>query len=156
LEPFLGTPDLLGAPTKPNNAAALYIPRGGVVEPGFWLAAPTEIGPFPPGGGSASAEATFAMFATTKPFDPAVLSPTGDLWFQSFNPAYTFSPVDLQPGESVTVNVVITPSGPPGTIVSGNLYVDGFVSSLARRTNLGTPAPTADEIAAFPYAYTIK
>ena len=51
--PFQGDPDLLGAPTSPTSAAGSYTPAGGTVQPGFWGAAPTEIGPYsgpaPPG-----------------------------------------------------------------------------------------------------------
>lgn len=49
--------------------------------------------------------------------------------------------------------MTITPSGASGTVVKGTLYVDDFASDV--------PPPaygqfTGDELAAFPYNYTIK
>ncbi len=35
-------------------------------------------------------------------------------------------PVYLQPGESATITVTITPSGAKGSVVTGHLYVDNF------------------------------
>ncbi len=55
-------------------------------------------------------------------------------------------PVTLFPGQSTTIYVTITPSGPSGTVVKGTLYIDDFNGF----TDGG------DELAAFPYAYTIR
>ena len=59
-----------------------------------------------------------AMAATTKAFDSSVTSSTGDLELASVNPATTFSPVVINPGQTAAVNVTITPSGASGTVVS--------------------------------------
>ncbi|MDT9081478.1 hypothetical protein RSW80_25965, partial [Escherichia coli] len=63
LEAGTAEPGLLGAPTAPNTAAVTYTPAGGVVEPGEWLAEPTELGPYPPGGAPA-ASVTMTLTAT--------------------------------------------------------------------------------------------
>jgi hypothetical protein len=57
------------------------------------------------------------------------------------------------PGQTGTISVTITPAGAPGTVVQGTLYLDDFVG--------GVPPPAygqsgGDELAAFPYSYTIK
>jgi hypothetical protein len=59
----------------------------------------------------------------------------------------------LNPGETGTINVTITPSGASGTVVSGVLYVDTY--------DVGPPtatyeSPTGNEVAGLPYRYTIK
>ena len=55
-------------------------------------------------------------------------------------------PITLNPGQTGTITVTITPSGASGTVVRGTLYIDNF--------DFFTEA--GDELAALPYAYTIK
>ena len=55
-------------------------------------------------------------------------------------------PVYLQPGESATITVTITPSGAKGSVVTGHLYIDNF--------NFFTF--DGDELIDLPYAYSIK
>jgi hypothetical protein len=90
------------------------------------------------------------MAATMKDFDPAVTSPTGDFWLFSTGSGPAFTPVVLNPGQSITVNVTITPTGSPGTVVSGTLYVDDYLSAVAPD---GIPA--GNEVAGLPYTYTV-
>ena len=73
-----------------------------------------------------------SLTATMKQFDPAVTSATGDLWLVSIDPTAIggFAPLTLQP-QTADINVTITPVGPSGTVVSGNLFVDDFVSAAA-------------------------
>jgi hypothetical protein len=52
----------------------------------------------------------------------------------------------LQPGESTTITVTITPSGAKGSVVTGHLYIDNFNFALA----------AGDELIDLPYAYTIS
>jgi hypothetical protein len=92
-----------------------------------------------------------AMEATSKAFDGSVTSTTGDLWLASVNPATTFSPIVINPGETATVNVTITPSGSSGTVVSGTLYICDFLTNVPPFGAQG-----GDELAAIPYEYTIK
>ena len=149
--PFNGDPDVLGSAVGGDKAIGFYIAPGGVVQNGYWEAIPSEIGPYPAGGAPA-AETTVSMSARMKAFDPAVSSPTGDLWFYSVNAYYGgFAPVTLEPGQSQTIKVTITPSGAPGTLVSGTLYVDHWVQNLPPYGQT-----TGDEVAGFPYTYTIK
>jgi hypothetical protein len=94
-----------------------------------------------------------SMTATTKLFDPAVSSATGDLWLVALNPAAfgSLAPVTINPGQSVIINVIISPPGPSGTVVSGTLYVDTYVGYLPPYGEA-----TGDELAAIPYAYTVE
>jgi hypothetical protein len=146
-----GDPDLFAAASI--TPSATYTPAGGTVEPGVWFAAPDEIGPYPPGGAPAGT-VTSSMIATTKAFDPAVTTAGGDIWLAAVNGLSTFSsfsPVVINPGQTVVINVTITPSGSSGTVVSGNLYVDDYVSSVPPFGQT-----SGDELAALPYTYTIK
>jgi hypothetical protein len=151
--PFAGDPDLASSHKAPCSAtaSASYLPSGGTMTSGFWSATPSECGPYP--SGEPAASATLSMTAHTKPFDSTVTSTTGDAWLASTNPAAGFSPLVLNPGQSGTISVTIMPAGAPGTVVHGTLYLDDFVG--------GVPPPAygqsgGDELAAFPYSYTIK
>ena len=62
---------------------------------------------------------------------PAAISPT---------------PLTLGPGQRGTIMVTITPAGAPGTMVSGDLFIDSF--------DFFTDA--GDELTNLPYNYTIK
>ena len=112
-----------------------------------YLATPSEIGPYP--AGAPAGTVSMAMQVTAKAFDNAVTSDTGDLELAATNPATTFSPVVINPGQSATVNVTITPSGPSGSVVSGTLYVDDFLTNVPAYGQQG-----ADEMGAIPYTYT--
>jgi Subtilase family/Peptidase inhibitor I9 len=147
-------PDLSSAKTGSlcsTTSSASYSPRGGTVTQGLWGATPTECGPYT--APAVAGTATLAMTARSKAFDPAVTSDTADLWPASINPAAPFAPITLNPGQTGTINVTITPSGASGTVVSGVLYVDTY--------DVGPPiatyeSPTGNEVAGLPYRYTIK
>jgi hypothetical protein len=145
-KPGSGDPDLASnIGTSPSGS---YTPSGGLVTDGFWSATPSEIGPYP--SGAPAGTVSMAMTATTKAFDPAVTSATGDVWQASVNPATTFSPVVINPGQTATVNVTITPAAAAGTVVSGNLYIDDFLSNVPPYGQ-----QSGDELAALPYEYTV-
>ncbi len=72
-------------------------------------------------------------------------SSTGNLWDGSLGDF-----LYLMPGQSGTVEVDISPTGAPGTVVSGTLYVD----DLALGSLAGVGITDGDEIAAIPYQYT--
>ncbi len=146
-----GDPDLFGPPTTTNNAAGSYTPAGGTVQAGIWYSGPSEIGPYPTG--AVPATVTTAMTALTKTFDPAVSCATGDLWEASVDLGAfgTFAPVTVNPGDTVVINVTITPSGPSGTVVRGNLYLDALSDFIPPYGVF-----SGDELAALPYAYTVK
>ena len=151
--PNVGDPDLSSrgpgaAPLCSTTASGTDTPPGGLVTTGFWFATPSECGPYPSGAPAGTASVTMA--AQIKPFDTAVTSTTGDLEPASINPATPFSPVVINPGQTATVNVTITPSAATGTVVSGNLYVDAFDDNVPPYGQM-----SGDELAAFPYTYTI-
>ena len=150
--PYPGDPDIASSspaagPLCSNEASAHYTPRGGTVTAGVWFASPSECGPYPAAASPGSA--TISMVAQTKTFDPAVTSPTGDVWaLVNGASSAPFSPITMNPGQRITIPVTITPSGSSGTVVKGTLYIDTFVN-----------APfsfTGNELAAIPYEYTIK
>jgi hypothetical protein len=133
-----------------TSASASWAPPGGTVSQGVWASGPTECGPFP--APATAGSATDTMTAVTKPFDPAVKSATGDIWELSVNPsaASSFAPVEVDPGHTVTIDVTITPSAAAGSVVSGTLYIDDYNWITQPYLN-----PDANELAAFPYKYTV-
>jgi Subtilase family len=155
----IGDPDIGSASSGPgplcsDSESASYSPPGGTVSAGGWYANPSECGPYPSAAPAGSA--TISMTAQIKPFDTTVTSAPGDLWLAAVDgpsALSSFAPVVINPGATATIDVTITPSGPSGTVVSGNLYVDTY--------STGTPTAVysqlaGDELAALPYAYTIK
>jgi len=117
---------------------------------GDWSVTPSLRGPFgakPPN----TVPATVSMTATTAAFDPAVTAPTGDLWLGSTDITTGFTPYVVNPGQSVTIPVTITPAGKAGTVVSGTVYVAD--SSVITGPLGGTEG---SDVAAFPYSYTIS
>jgi hypothetical protein len=151
--PFNGDPDIPSAqvgsgPLCSTTESSGYAPTGGTVTAGLWEGGPTECGPYATA--APAGTATISMSAVTKAFDTAVTSPTGDLWELSTNPSGTFSPVTINPGQTVTVNVTITPDAAAGTVVSGHLYVDDYASGVPPYGQ-----QTGDELSAIPYEYTV-
>jgi hypothetical protein len=151
--PFSGDPDISShgpgsGPLCSANETAGYAPSGGSVTAGLWSANPTECGPYSQQ--APAGTATASMSVETKAFDPAVTSPGGDIWLDSVDPTAPFSPITINPGQSATINVTITPTGPVGTVITGDLYVDDFVNGVSPYGQL-----TGDELAAIPYEYTI-
>ncbi len=145
--PNQGDPDLVSSiGTSPSGS---YTSPAGSLNNGFWFATPSEVGPYP--SGAPAGTVSMAMSATAKAFDSAVTSATGDLELAATNPATTFSPVVINPGQSATVNVTITPSGASGMVVNGTLYIDDFLTNVPPFGQQG-----ADELIGLPYSYTIK
>jgi hypothetical protein len=141
-----GDPDALSG--QGSNVSATV--RGNPVTAGEWDIAPDVVGPFGATGATPEKVDT-TLVARTQAFDPAVTSPTGDLWQFAVGGPLTVSAVIVQPGHSVTIPVTIAPSGPVGSRVSGVLYLDD--DSLL--SLYGTLAPNANTIAAIPYSYKI-
>jgi Peptidase inhibitor I9 len=153
LSPVPGDPDIassgLGAGALcSTSASASFNPGGGSVTAGIWLAGPSECGPYAVA--AAPATATISLNAVTKAFDPAVTSAPGDFWQLAVNPSAVFAPVTINPGQTVTINVTITPSANSGSVVSGYLYVDDVAGPLAPYGQI-----SGDELAAIPYEYTV-
>jgi hypothetical protein len=152
-QPGPGDPDLASSasgasPLCSTSPSASYTPAGGTVTAGVWAVIPDECGPFP--APAPAGTVSVSMTATTKAFDPAVTSSVGDFWEASVNPSASFGLFVLQPGQTGTINVTITPTGTAGTVVSGNLYVDVFDGNVPPFGQTG-----GDELAALPYTYTI-
>jgi hypothetical protein len=151
--PFPGDPDIASAGSGPgalctDSSSASYSPTGGTVTAGLWAGNPSECGPYAVP--AAPATATISMTAVTKAFDPAITSPTGDVWQLSVDPSATPTPVLINAGQTVTVNVTLTPSANSGTVVSGDLYIDDLSGPLAPYGQT-----SGDELAAIPYEYTV-
>ncbi len=131
-----------------DPAQATYAPSGGVVTPGEWQVQPTQCGPYstvaPPG------TATTAWTIEARAFDTAVSSATGDVWLQAINPSSSATPVEINPGQTATINVTIVPNASAGTVVSGDLYVDTFDDSVPPYGQ-----SSGDQMAALPYEYTV-
>ena len=129
--------------------SASFTPVGGTVGAGLWAAVPSECGPYD--APAPAATATLAMSALSKAFDLTITSDTDDFWLTSINPAATFSPIILGPGQTGTINVTITPTGASGTVVRGSLYIDDYVGAVPPYLTT-----SGDELAVIPYAYTVK
>jgi hypothetical protein len=141
--------------------AAVGTVSGDPLPSGIWG---IDVGPLltkPDPDGTAEGSVTMSATATTRPFDPAVTSQVTDLWTSSVHPADSLTLVTVQPGQSTTIPVTITPSGAKGAVVSGTLFVDALVVGDAGvlsgtgQTNLGPLQANANEMAAIPYRYTI-
>jgi hypothetical protein len=151
--PYSGDPDIASAaagsgPLCANSESSSYAPSGGTVAAGVWSAGPSECGPYP--APAPAGTATMDVSATIKAFDSAVTSSTGDIWLLSVNPTASVKPVVIAPGQTVTINVTITPNAAVGTVVSGHLYVDDFLSNVEPYGQ-----QTGDELSALPYEYTV-
>jgi subtilisin family serine protease len=140
-----GNPERLGLDQGGNFSLAAV--RGKELFPGFFFGLPEPAGPFPPGGLGNGATASLAALAETNPFDSAVTSDTGDLWQQSVDlEAAPYTPLTLGPGQPGTINLVITPNAPSGTVVHGFVEVDTF--------NLDSAS--GDTLIVLPYTYRVR
>jgi hypothetical protein len=144
--PFAGDPDLPSA-TSGTTAVGSY--HASPVAPGLWFAAPSETGPTPANGG-VPGSATFDFVAQTKAFDTTVSSQATDLWQGTVSDIGDLNLVTVQPGQSVTIPVTITPSGAKGTVVTGTVYVDQLAIDLSDVENI-----SANELVGIPYQYTV-
>ncbi len=155
--PFAGDPDL---PPLVSGKTAIGATAGNPLPAGAWAADPSEVGPSGPNGWP-SGTANFSFYALTKGFDPAVSSTATDLWATSVTPATSFTIVTVNPGQTVNIPVTITPSGKPGSVVSGTAYVDQFLATSTAETNAinftdnANFEPNANELVALPYSYRI-
>jgi hypothetical protein len=157
LSPFPGDPDVVSAGLSARSlcgasASVGYTAPGRDVTPGLWQPGPTECGPFPTA--AKSAKATDTVTATSLAFDKAMGVQTGDLQ-QLANGAGAYTKVsadivEVNPGASITVNVIIKPTGKVGAVVSGTLYLDDVATGLPPDF-----VTTASEVSALPYSYKI-
>ena len=151
--PNQGDPDLVGVPPSASGTTATgsYSPSAGIVQQGVWFGEPDELGPY--SAPAAAGLVNMTLTATTKAFDSSITTAGGDLWLTALdgNVLNTFEAILVNPGQTVTVPVTITPTGASGTVVSGTLYIDSLVNGLPPYSQL-----TGDEVMAIPYKYTIQ
>jgi hypothetical protein len=149
--PFAGDPDMEA--DSYGDVAALDYYSGDEVESGLWLLNPSEIGPYGPSGAPA-ATASDNFTVVTQAFDPTVDSATGDMW-SNFNglSSTPFDPVYLQPGQKATIPLTITPSASHGTHVHGVINLD---DAFQLNDVVGFLFGSGDELASFPFSYTVK
>jgi hypothetical protein len=147
-----GDPDLISSTGKTSSLtfSASDIPNGD------WSITPFLKGPDGAKGAKA-VNANVSLSATTAPVDPTVSSPTGDLWAASTNVSAAFTPYLVEPGQSVTIPVTITPEGKAGTTVTGTLSLDDvwFNPGLVTSNELFGAFPTSSTIFTDTYVYTI-
>jgi len=159
LSPLPGDPDLpassfgsggVGDNSCGTDASVSYAPAGGVVTNGQWQAFPDECGPY---GNTAPLDiAQDTMTIMTKAFDQAFSSPTGDLFpLATQDSTASFTPVPVNPGQSVTIPVTITPQWVHNTTTfEGHLYIDTFDGAIAPDFQVAT-----SEAIGLPYEYTV-
>lgn len=136
-----GEPEVYG-PTQGDSASVRV--SAAELAPGLWFGQPGQIGPFTESAPAGTVELT--ALAHTQRFDRSVTSSTGDPWLASVRPrAVDTNPLTLEPGQTGTIQVTITPDGHPGKVVRGMLYVDDFSGATA----------SGDELMAIPYPYSI-
>ncbi len=151
---YFGDPDLASSGTGDHVTGTL---NSRSVTEGLWVVSPFQKGPdgtkpLPP------LTTKTTMTATTQAFDPAVSSPAGDLWQQSLHPSTVVTPVVVQPGQTVSIPVTITPHGASGSVVRGTLYLDDTTLAVGDVTwaiEAISPVPEASDVAAFQYEYKI-
>jgi hypothetical protein len=150
---FPGDPDLSSSSPAAGTLCSTtesdsFSPSGGTLSPGGWYALPSECGPY--GGPAPAGTATVTATVTTKAFDPAVTSTTGDLWSVATTGTLSATPIVIGPGATATINVTITPSAAAGTVVKGTLYVDDALVAIPPYSQI-----SGDELSALPYEYTV-
>jgi hypothetical protein len=98
-----------------------------------------------------------SMTATSAAFDPAVTSSTGDLWLGSLGPNTGFAPIVVDPGQTVTITVTITPQTATGTTVSGTLYLGdaSIIPGAVTENAISGDFPDGSDVASFNYQYTV-
>jgi hypothetical protein len=105
-----GDPDLISS-SPPDSGTASGTFTSSAVAPGDWIITPFQDGP---DGvvGVKTVTAQTSLLATTAAFDPAITSTAGDLWLESTDLTAPLDAVVAQPGQTVSIPVTITPSGP--------------------------------------------
>lgn len=144
----LGDPDL--ASTAGKTASLRY--AANPVSQGIWALSPDQVGPYLTA--PTPEPAIASMTATTRAFDPAVASSTGDFWLGALDPANKVAPVTVAPGQTADIAVTITPTG-KHRVVRGTLYVDDL-SDTIQYYGMLLSQPTGNDVVALPYTYTVR
>jgi hypothetical protein len=149
LGPFSGEPEGESSSGLVANAS---FPLANAVTPvsqGLWFAAPSQVGPYA-AGATRSATVSSSMTAVTQQFDTSASPANGDFWrfaVSSLAPRASFNLFAVNPGQTRTIDLTVTPSAARGTVVHGTLYIDDFVDS--------EQFLSGSQLAALPYAYTV-
>jgi hypothetical protein len=140
--PFFGTPDVEGVSSGDSSVANLSAAE---LPASVYSCAPAEQGPF----ATTATNTTYSCggVGLTNAFAPDVSTGAGNFWsdFELFGTFVTYHPVVLNPGQSATIPVAISPTDPVGTKVSGFLTLETFNFNDF----------SSDELVSFPYAYTV-
>jgi len=156
-EPVPGDPDLAASGFSStgigyfcgDDPSVSYGPSGGAVTPGIWEAFPSECGPYTSGAPYTVVNDTMTVEA--KQFDQNITSPTGDLWPLAVSGSGSFTPAVVNPGQTVTIPVTITPEFVHNTTTfEGYLYIDTVDNDIAPYAQ-----QAGDEATALPYEYTV-
>jgi hypothetical protein len=134
---FLGSPDILST-TGTHAIAHATAPELTLLE---WGATADVAGPPT----TAPVTATFTATAHTAAFDTSMATSTSDPWLGAIGPPPTRNELILEAGQTGTITLTITPTGAPGTVVHGTLYID----------NLDCLDGTGDVVTAIPYSYQL-
>ncbi|MDB5059156.1 MAG: Bacillopeptidase, partial [Chloroflexi bacterium] len=140
--------------TKTGNYAAQATVSAPEVAPGLWVAEVGQVGPYNDRGAALTSGNVFATIRVAQ-FDPAIGSDTGDYYTYHLGLAQAYSPLVLDPGQSGTIHLAITPNAAPGTLVAGRLYVDTISTSLIPGQGQFAVTGSGDELVALPYTYTV-
>ncbi|WP_375482733.1 protease inhibitor I9 family protein [uncultured Jatrophihabitans sp.] len=125
-------------------------PSAGPVSTGLWYLLADQVGAFGPEGAPAGTT-HIDLSARTLGFDRAVTSSTGDFYDVVTDPTADIgSAVTINPGETKSITVTITPNAKVGTKVSGvlNVYTPPSFAFPSFNT-------TGDVLASLPYSYTV-
>jgi subtilisin family serine protease len=155
IEGPLLAPDILGSVNGSTSVASDSAPQVGR---GVWYTQVTEV--LPPGSATVDGTTTATAVAQTQLFDTDVTSDTGDPWLQSVQATPTGTNTDggvgivIQPGQTRTITVTITPTISKGTTVSGvlNIVTFGFGGPYVGVI----PEVTSSVLASLPYKYTVS
>ena len=149
--PAIGDPDLFSElPTGGNDPAPLLFSGFGTpVSAGIWGAVPALVtidGYTAPAPSGATVDLTAT--AQTREFDTTMTSSVGDFWRVSVDSTAWFRLYRINPGQTraITVTIKVPASATPGTVVTGDVYVDTlvpFIQIAGSETNV------------IPYAYTV-
>jgi hypothetical protein len=80
------------------------------------------------------------------------------MWLGSINARSGVTPYVVNPGQTVTMPVTITPEGTLGSTVTGTIFIDdsSLIPGQVTVDTLAGNFPEGSDVAAFKYSYTIK